>query len=101
MRSSGGPKMAGSKCPNAALMTRVVLYTKPGCWLCDTAEDMLNGQRERYSLEVERKDITTDDELFELYRFDIPVIEFPDGSALHGRIRKKDLLGKLDEINKG
>ncbi len=81
--------------------TKLKLYTKPGCWLCDAAEEMLRGQLQKYSFEVERVDITTDDELYDLYRFDIPVIEFPDGAALHGRIKKKALLAKLEEMAKG
>ncbi len=64
------------------------------------AEEMLNGLMGKYELEVNKIDITSDDELYELYRFDIPVFEFKDGSTLHGRIKKKDLLKKLEE-NKG
>lgn len=56
---------------------------------------MLNGLKERYNLEINKIDITKDDELYELYRFDIPVIEFEDGTTLHGRIRKKDLLERI------
>lgn len=56
---------------------------------------MLNGLKEKYNLEINKIDITKDDELYELYRFDIPVIEFEDGTTLHGRIRKKDLLEKI------
>jgi hypothetical protein len=78
-------------------MVRVTFYAKGGCWLCDTAEEMLNGLTERYDLQVRKVAIDTDDELYELYRFDIPVFEFADGSTLHGRIRKKDLLKKLEE----
>ncbi len=61
------------------------------------AEEMLNGLKEKYNIEVNKVDITSDDALYELYRFDIPVFEFKDGSTLHGRIRKKDLLKKLEE----
>lgn len=78
-------------------MVRLTFYFKEGCWLCDTAEEMLNGVMEKYGIEVSKVDITSDKELYELYRFDIPVFEFRDGSALHGRIRKKDLLKKLEE----
>ncbi len=67
-------------------------YYKPGCWFCDQAMEMLIGMKEKYSLEIEPVDITLDEELYELYRFDIPVIEFEDGTILHGRIRKKELL---------
>ena len=78
-------------------MVRLTFYFKEGCWLCDTAEEMLNGLKERYGVEVSKIDITSDDATYELYRFDIPVFEFKDGSALHGRIRKKDLIRKLEE----
>ncbi len=61
------------------------------------AEEMLNGLKEKYNIEVNKVDITSDDALYELYRFDIPVFEFKDGSTLHGRIRKKDLLEKLEK----
>ena len=78
-------------------MVRLKYFYKDGCWLCDTAEEMLNGRREKYDLKITKVDITSDDTLYELYRFDIPVFEFKDGSTLHGRIRKKDLLQKLEE----
>lgn len=78
-------------------MVRLTFYYKPGCWFCDTAEEMLNGLIEKYNIRVNKVDITSDDELYELYRFDIPVFEFKDGSTLHGRIKKKDLLKKLEE----
>ena len=78
-------------------MVRVNFYYKDGCWLCDSAEEMLNGLKERYDIEVHKIAIDTNDELYELYRFDIPVFEFKDGSALYGRIKKRDFLEKLEE----
>jgi hypothetical protein len=78
-------------------MVRLTFYYKDGCWLCDTAEEMLNGIREKYDIKINKVAIDSDDELYELYRFDIPVFEFRDGSTLHGRIRKKELFKKLEE----
>lgn len=78
-------------------MAKINFYYKPGCWLCDTVEEMLNGLKERYKLIINKIDITSDDSLYELYRFDIPVLEFEDGSTLNGRIRKNDLLKKISE----
>ena len=78
-------------------MVRMTFYYKGGCSLCDTAEEMLNGLKERYDIQVTKVAIDTDENLYELYRFDIPVFEFRDGSTLHGRIRKKDFLHKLEE----
>jgi hypothetical protein len=78
-------------------MVRVNFYYKDGCWLCDSAEEMLNGLKERHDIEVHKIAIDTNDELYELYRFDIPVFEFKDGSTLYGRIKKRDFLEKLEE----
>ena len=61
------------------------------------AEEMINGIKGKYNINVKKIDIESDDELYELYRFDIPVFEFKDGSTLHGRIKKKDLIRKLEE----
>ena len=76
-------------------MVRLTYFYKEGCWLCEAAKEMLNGLAEKYELRVEKVDITSGDALYELYRFDIPVLEFKDGTILHGHIKKKDLLEKL------
>lgn len=76
-------------------MKKINFYYKPGCWFCHQAEEMLNGLKDKYGLEIDKIDITKDEGLYELYRFDIPVIEFEDGSVLYGRIKKKDLLEKI------
>ncbi|MGD8352071.1 MAG: glutaredoxin family protein [Nitrospirota bacterium] len=78
-------------------MVKITFYYKEGCWLCDTAEETLGGLAERHGLRIRKVDIESDPELYELYRFDIPVLEFGDGSTLNGRIRKKDLLRKFGE----
>jgi hypothetical protein len=78
-------------------MVRLIFYYKDGCWLCDTAEEMINGIKEKYGIVVNKVSIESSDELYELYRFDIPVFEFKDGSTLYGRIKKKDLIKKIED----
>ena len=53
---------------------KVVLYTKPGCGLCDKmkAEMQNAGIEELYSLE--EVNIETDAELLAQYRYEIPVL---------------------------
>lgn len=80
-------------------MVKITFYYKEGCWLCDHAEELVNGLKERYGIEVNKVAIDTDDDLYELYRFDIPVIEFRDGTMLNGRIKKQDIIRKLEENN--
>jgi hypothetical protein len=79
-------------------MIKLRFFYKEGCCLCGVTEEMLNGVVEKYDLEIEKTDIESDEELFELYRYDIPVIEFEDGTSLHGRIRGKTLIQKLEEL---
>lgn len=82
-------------------MVSVTFYAKESCWFCDMAEEMLNGYQEKFGLAVNKVDITSDEELYLLYRFDIPVFEFEDGTTLHGRIRKQDLLAAIERNQKG
>jgi thiol-disulfide isomerase/thioredoxin len=70
-------------------MVKLIFYYKEGCGLCDTAEEMLNGLAEKYDLRIEKIDMTSSDELYELYRFDIPVVEFRDGTTLHAHQKEK------------
>ncbi len=81
-------------------MVSITFYAKDGCWFCDMAEETLNGYLEKYGLAVTKVDITIDEDLYELYRFDIPVLEFSDGTTLHGRIKKQDLHAAI-ERNRG
>ena len=78
-------------------MVKITFYFKPECWFCDAAQEILNGLIDKYDLRINKIDIREDDELHELYRYDIPVLEFKDGSALHGRIKLKNLLQKIEE----
>jgi glutaredoxin len=51
-------------------VTRVTLYGRPGCHLCDDARAVL----ERVGQPFEEVDIETDDELFKRYLERIPVV---------------------------
>jgi glutaredoxin len=56
-------------------MHRVVLYSRPGCHLCDVARETILAQRERLGFEFEEVDIEADDELELEYGIRIPVVE--------------------------
>lgn len=59
----------------------VTLYSKPGCCLCDEAKVKLNRLQARgYDLTISEQDITRDPELFERFRYTIPVVEIGDKS---------------------
>ncbi|WP_206028435.1 glutaredoxin family protein [Thalassoroseus pseudoceratinae] len=64
------------------------LYTRPGCHLCDVANDILAKYRE-YLPKAEEVNIESNPELLEKYALDIPVV------ACDGRVRFR---GHVDEI---
>jgi glutaredoxin len=71
-----------------------MLYAKAGCHLCDEAraylEDALagldSGDQASGSIQLDELDIRRDDDLFERYRYRIPVITVDGVERLEGRI---------------
>jgi len=62
-------------------MTRVVLYTRPGCHLCDDARAMLERARATIPFAFQERNIDEDDALLRRHLERIPVIEV-DGEEL-------------------
>ena len=56
-------------------MHRVVLYSRPGCHLCDVAREAILSLRERLGFEYSEVDIEADHELELEYGIRIPVVE--------------------------
>ena len=69
----------------------VRLYMKPGCHLCDLAEELLDEVSSECPMSVEQIDIMTDVDLFERYRYEIPVVAVEGGGTIGGKITIEDL----------
>lgn len=65
---------------------QVTFYTKAGCHLCDDARDMLDEIAEQHKYELTETDIRSTPELFEQYRYRIPVIIVDGTKTIEGRI---------------
>jgi glutaredoxin len=52
----------------------VVLYSRPGCGLCDRAREVLEAQRARTPFVLEEVDVSGDDALEREYGIRIPVV---------------------------
>jgi glutaredoxin len=50
----------------------LILYNKPGCHLCEDLEEKL--AQIKLEIELERRDITTREDWFNAYRYEIPVL---------------------------
>ncbi|MDB9320637.1 glutaredoxin family protein [Nodularia spumigena CS-591/04] len=52
---------------------RLILYSKPGCHLCEGLQEKLE-QVENLRFELEIRDITTREDWFLAYQYEVPVI---------------------------
>lgn len=69
----------------------VLFYTKPGCPLCDEAEQMMELIQEDYPLTWTAVNIEDDDAKHEQYVFMIPVVEKDNEVLCSGVISYVDL----------
>lgn len=77
---------------------RVTLYGRPGCSLCDHAEQMLARIGRRLPMAVELVNIETDDALHQRYMFEIPVIAVAGAEVAKAPIYEHALAEKLEEL---
>lgn len=75
---------------------RVIFYTKAGCHLCEEARDMLEDIAAQIDYELTEIDIRGKPDIFEQYRYRIPVIIINDATLLEGRIQYSDLAQAID-----
>jgi glutaredoxin len=55
-------------------MTEVVLYSRPGCHLCEVARDVIEGVRAEVPFDLREVDVGSDDALEREYGIRIPVV---------------------------
>ena len=72
-------------------MSRLTLYTKPGCHLCEDALDALERLRGEIAFEICERDISLDDDLQAAYFDRIPVVAV-DGLELCEFIVDEDVV---------
>ena len=78
----------------------VIVYTRPGCHLCDEAKETINQARKEADFIVEEVNIDEDPRLAELYGYDIPVIFINGVKAFKHRVTAREFLRKLRRLTK-
>jgi glutaredoxin len=76
-------------------LRQVVLYKKPGCHLCDHARAIILAMRQKVAFDFREIDIGLDAELFDLYKFDIPVVEIDGRRTFKHRVDPEALRARL------
>lgn len=74
---------------------RVVLYSKPGCHLCEITQRLLTGLCGEFDLAIDEIDITRDPVLLERYGEKIPVVVIDAHTTLAAPIRLADVRAAL------
>lgn len=77
--------------PTEPAQPKVTFYTKAGCHLCEEARDMLDDVAALTPYELTEIDIRKDPDIFEKYRYRIPVIIIDQEITIEGRIEFRDL----------
>lgn len=62
---------------------RLILYSKPGCHLCEGLQEKLE-QIQSLPFQLEVRDITSRDDWFQAFQYEIPVLQF-DRSSMVGQ----------------
>lgn len=70
---------------------RVVLYSRPGCHLCDVARDVLLAERARTPFDLQEVSIEGDDALELEYAIRIPVIEIDGAEVFEVEVNPEEL----------
>ena len=74
---------------------RVVLYSKPGCHLCEEMKEEMNGAGCSDLYELEEVNIEDDPDLFVRYRYEIPVLSINGVEAFRYHLRADDFRNYL------
>lgn len=78
-------------------MNKIVLeiYSKENCQLCDELKEVVKKVNRDIEFEIKEIDINKDPEIFEKYKYDIPVVHINGLIAFKHRITENELRKKL------
>ena len=79
-------------------MTKVVIYSKPGCHLCEEAKAAIAAAGCEGQFTLEEVNIETDPELLRRYRFEIPVITLEGAEAFRHRLSSEEFRDALRRV---
>ncbi len=79
-------------------MTRVTLYGKPGCHLCEEARAVVAAVRAKRPFELEEVDVSLDPTLWRSYGERIPVVEIDGREAFELHVNRSELARVLDRV---
>jgi glutaredoxin len=82
---------------NQSVVHHVVLYSKPGCHLCEDALALLNDLKGEHRMRIEEINIESETTLLAKYLEKIPVLVIDGRVTLAAPIRKRQVLAALEK----
>jgi glutaredoxin len=80
-------------------VTRVTLYGKPGCHLCEEAREVLVAVRRERPFELDEIDVSLDAALNRDYGARIPVVSVNGDEAFEYFVNRRALEQRLDRVS--
>ena len=71
---------------------RVIIYSRPGCHLCDEAKAVIMSAGCSDQFTLEEVNIESDEELLRKYKYDIPVISINGVATFIHRVNQHDFI---------
>jgi glutaredoxin len=79
----------------------VEIYSKPDCSLCEKALAAVKAVQRRTEFDLVERDVREDPELYDRWRYDIPVVCIDGVVALSGRVTEEAFARRLSLANLG
>jgi len=76
----------------------VVVYTKPGCCLCDEVKDLLVMLQTNHAFNLREMNILEDPEAYQKFKEEIPVVFINGKKAFKYYLDEKQFLKRLESI---
>jgi glutaredoxin len=78
---------------------RVIIYSRPGCHLCDEAKQAIEGAGCQNEYTLEEINIESDPNLLNRYQYDIPVVTINGVEAFRHRLTAEEFRKRLRRPN--
>jgi glutaredoxin len=79
----------------------VILYSRPGCHLCDEAKAAIKNSDSAGFYTLEEVNIESDDELLRKYKHDIPVVVIDGEEAFRHRVDSQEFMLRVVRFGHG
>ena len=79
----------------AASKARVIIYSRPGCHLCEEAKQVIENAQCDNKYTLEEIDIESDEALLRRYRYDIPVVTINGEEAFRHKVMAEEFRRRL------